>query len=223
MRTIALVDDENRMLELIELYLQDSYTSIKLNSGREILNLIDVDEPDLIILDVMMPLMDGFETCQRIREVSNVPIILLTALDGKEEIVKGLQLGADDYIMKPFDEAELKARIQSIFRRTTVSSGSKIESSGLILNEDAHELYYDNHLVKVTPKEFSLLAKLLKNPERVYSREELLSSLWLANEWTDERTVDSHVRNLREKLRKLEFPIEDHFRTVWGIGYKWVP
>ena len=141
MRTIALVDDENRMLELIELYLQDSYTCIKLNSGKEILNLIDVDEPDLIILDVMMPLMDGFETCQRIREVSNVPIILLTALDGKEEIVKGLQLGADDYIVKPFDEAELKARIQSIFRRTTVSSGSKIESSGLILNEDAHELY----------------------------------------------------------------------------------
>ncbi|MCK2157376.1 response regulator transcription factor [Exiguobacterium sp. 17-1] len=221
MKTIALVDDEKRMLELIELYLQPTYNCIKLNSGKDVLDLIETDEPELIILDVMMPVMDGFETCRKIREVSNVPIILLTALHGKEEIVKGLRLGADDYIVKPFDEEELQARIQSIFRRTSSGMDNKIECSGLVWDEFSHELYYIGRQVKVTPKEFSLLGKLLKNSGRVYSREELLTSLWLASEWTDERTVDSHVRNLREKLRKIGFPIEKHLQTVWGIGYKW--
>ncbi|WP_035399402.1 response regulator transcription factor [Exiguobacterium sp. OS-77] len=223
MRTIALVDDENRMLELLELYLQADYRCIKLNSGREILNVLENEKPDLIILDVMMPKMDGFETCERIRQISTIPIILLTALDGKEEIVRGLQLGADDYIVKPFDGEELKARIQSLFRRSLASSGEKIESAGLVLKEDSHELYYHNQLVKITPKEFYLLTKLLKNPERVYSREELLTSIWSTNEWTDERTVDSHVRNLRDKLRRFDFPVEEHFQTVWGVGYKWIP
>ncbi|MCT4781590.1 MULTISPECIES: response regulator transcription factor [Exiguobacterium] len=221
MKTIALVDDEKRMLELIELYLQPTYNCIKLNSGKDVLDLIETDEPELIILDVMMPVMDGFETCRKIREVSNVPIILLTALHGKEKIVKGLRLGADDYIVKPFDEEELQARIQSIFRRTSAEIDNKIECSGLVWDELSHELSYIGRQVKVTPKEFSLLGKLLKNPGRVYSREELLASLWSASEWTDERTVDSHVRNLREKLRKIGFPIEKHLQTVWGIGYKW--
>lgn len=223
MRTIALVDDEDRMLELLELYLEADYRCIRVKSGQGVLDLLEVEEPDLIILDVMMPKMDGFETCERIRRMSNVPIILLTALDGKEEIVRGLQLGADDYIVKPFDGQELKARIQSLFRRSRISSGAKIESAGLVLKEDSHELYYHDQLVKVTPKEFYLLTKLIKNPERVYSRDELLNSLWSTNDWTDERTVDSHVRNVREKLRRFEFPVDEHFRTVWGVGYKWIP
>lgn len=223
MKKIALVDDEQRMLDLLELYLKPlGYECIKLRSGEDAIGLVKDEEPDLIILDVMMPVMDGFETCRVIRRFSDVPIILLTALHEKEDIVKGLQYGADDYIVKPFDEEELVARIHAVFRRTSDDFARRIEYEGLVWDEFSHELSYHGKQLKVTPKEFSILGQLLKNPGRAYSREQLLSILWGYEAWTDGRTVDSHVRNLRDKLRKTGFPVEEHLQTVWGVGYKWI-
>ncbi|WP_404407033.1 response regulator transcription factor [Jeotgalibacillus malaysiensis] len=223
MKKIVLVDDEQRMLDLLELYLKPlGYECIKLRSGEDAIKLIKNEEPDLLILDVMMPVMDGFETCRMIRRFSDVPIILLTALHEKEDIVKGLQYGADDYIVKPFDEEELVARIHAVFRRTSDDFARRIEYEGLVWDEFSHELSYEGKQLRVTPKEFSILGQLLKNPGRAYSREQLLSIIWGYEAWTDGRTVDSHVRNLREKLRKTGFPVEEHLQTVWGVGYKWI-
>ncbi|MDG5472274.1 response regulator transcription factor [Jeotgalibacillus sp. ET6] len=223
MKKIALVDDEQRMLDLLELYLNPlGYECIKLRSGEETIALVKKEEPDLILLDVMMPVLDGFETCREIRRFSDVPIILLTALHEKEEIVKGLQHGADDYIVKPFDEEELIARIHAVFRRTSDDFARVIECEGLIWNEGSHELSFEGKQINVTPKEFSILGQLLKNPGRAYSREQLLVLIWGYEAWTDGRTVDSHVRNLRDKLRKTGFPLERHLQTVWGVGYKWI-
>lgn len=223
MKKIALVDDEQRMLDLLELYLKPlGYECIKLRSGEEIVALVKKEEPDLIVLDVMMPVMDGFETCRMVRRFSDVPIILLTALHDKEDIVKGLQSGADDYIVKPFDEDELIARIHAVFRRTSDDFARRIECEGLVWDEFSHELSYQGTQVKVTPKEFSILGQLLKNPGRAYSREQLLAIIWGYEAWTDGRTVDSHVRNLRDKLRKTGFPLDKHLQTVWGVGYKWL-
>ncbi|KIL50898.1 response regulator transcription factor [Jeotgalibacillus campisalis] len=223
MKKIVLVDDEQRMLDLLELYLKPlGYECFKLRSGEEAVMLLKKEEPDLMILDVMMPVMDGFETCRLVRRFSDIPIILLTALTEKEEIVKGLQSGADDYISKPFDEGELIARIHAVFRRTSEDFARKIECGELIWDEFSHELSYKGKQVKVTPKEFSILGQLLKNPGRVYSREQLLTIIWGYEAWTDGRTVDSHVRNLRDKLRKMGFPLEKHLQTVWGVGYKWI-
>jgi len=223
MKKIALVDDEQRMLDLLELYLKPlGYECIKLPSGEDAVALVKKEEPDLIILDVMMPVMDGFETCRMVRRYSKVPIILLTALHEKEDIVKGLQSGADDYIVKPFDEDELIARIHAVFRRTSDDFARRIECAGLIWDEFSHELSFQGNQVKVTPKEFSILGQLLKNPGRAYSREQLLAIIWGYEAWTDGRTVDSHVRNLRDKLRRTGFPLEKHLQTVWGVGYKWI-
>ncbi|PPA68698.1 response regulator transcription factor [Jeotgalibacillus proteolyticus] len=223
MKRIALVDDEQRMLDLLELYLKPlGYDCIKLRSGEDAIRLVKDEEPDLILLDVMMPSMDGFEACRIIRRFSDVPIILLTALYEKEDIIRGLQDGADDYIVKPFDEEELVARIHAIFRRTSDDFSRRIEHKGLVWDEFSHELSYNEMTVNVTPKEFSILGHLLKNPGRAYSREQLLSIIWGYEAWTDGRTVDSHVRNLRDKLRKIGFPIEKHLHTIWGVGYKWI-
>ncbi|SNT50607.1 DNA-binding response regulator, OmpR family, contains REC and winged-helix (wHTH) domain [Bacillus sp. OK838] len=220
MKKVVLVDDEQRMLDLIELYLiPHGYTCIKMKSGHEALLYLEHEHADIVILDVMMPEMDGWETCEGIRGFSNIPIIMLTARDAAEEMVKGLKKGADDYVTKPFNEAVLLARIEAVTRRVHNHQG--VFFKGIHLNESAYEAHYDSKTIPLTPKEFSMLCLFLKSPDQVYSRDHLLSTIWGFKTDTEDRTIDSHIRNIREKLRHAGFPVDQHLKTVWGIGYKW--
>ncbi|GAA3066297.1 hypothetical protein GCM10010484_68010 [Actinokineospora globicatena] len=144
---------------------------------------------------------------------------MVSARDQKPDIVKGLKLGADDYVTKPFDENELTARIDALLRR--FYQGDVVEVDGLTWNGMTHELLYQNSPVPLTPKDFAMLGYLLKHPNKVFSREQLIELIWGFDSDTEGRTVDSHVRNLREKIRKAGFPIDEHLHTVWGVGYKW--
>ncbi|WML45473.1 response regulator transcription factor [Neobacillus sp. PS3-40] len=222
MKKILLVDDEMRMLDLLALYLNPKgYHCQKATSALDAIHYLESDKVDIILLDVMMPKMDGWEACQEIRKRWDIPIIMLTARSEKMDVVKGLKLGADDYISKPFDEEELIARIEAILRRKE-GNNNRIEFNGLILNQDSYELLYNETHVPLTPKEFSLLGLFLQNRNKVFTREHLLTSIWGYAVSTEDRTIDSHVRNLRDKLRKIGYPIDDHLSTVWGLGYKWL-
>lgn len=222
MKTLLLVDDETRMLDLLNIYLSSIYHCIKLKSGQEAVEFMRNSYADLILLDVMMPELDGWSTCNQIREFSDVPIIMLTARNEKSDVVKGFQIGADDYVTKPFDEGELLARIDAIFRRINGKEETGVLFKDLKWDEESHELTYKKQLVQLTPKEFSLLGLLLKNPNKVFSRSHLLDIIWENKGFTEDRTIDSHVRNIRDKLRQANFPIDQHLSTVWGVGYKWI-
>ncbi|MGP4078051.1 response regulator transcription factor [Halobacillus sp. K22] len=220
MNRVLLVDDEQRMLDLLELYLKPhGFQCDQARSGFEALRNLEHTSYDLILLDVMMKDMDGFETCRQIREKSNVPIMMITAKDQKHDILQGLKLGADDYITKPFDEDILLARIKALLRRGPEQN--KIVMNDLVWNEEAHELHYENKEIHLTPKEFKLLGLLLNRPNQVYDRNYLLERVWGFDSNTEGRTIDSHVRNLREKIRKHGYPIDRHLKTIWGVGYKW--
>lgn len=225
MKKILLVDDETRMLNLLELYLEPKgYSCLKVSGGYDAINTLKKEKIDLILLDVMMPEIDGCTTCRKIREFSNVPIIMLTARSDKEDVINGLDVGADDYITKPFDEDILAARVHALLRRHEShleSQNNEIVRGEFRLNTEAYTLNYQDLSLSLTLKEFLLLDTLMKHPERVYTREQLLSIAWDFNASTDIRTVDSHIRNLRDKLKKVNIPIEKHLTTVWGIGYQW--
>ncbi|MDR6998774.1 response regulator transcription factor [Neobacillus niacini] len=225
MKTILLVDDETRMLDLLCLYLAPyDFRCIKAESGKVALTHIKKENVDIVLLDVMMPEMDGWLTCRKIREFSDVPIIMLTARSETADVIKGLKYGADDYVTKPFQEAELLARIEALLRRTShsIDHHHKLVFNGLEWNEETVELKFQKQLIPLTPKEFALIGLFLKSPQKVYSRDHLVTAIWGINSNIDDRTIDSHIRNLREKLRNAGFPIDNHLFTVWGIGYKWV-
>lgn len=222
MSKILLVDDEIRMLDLITLYLSPrGYDCVKKTSAEDAIQYLRSDGADLVLLDIMMPGMDGWEACREIRKQWDVPIIMLTARSEKPDIVKGLGIGADDYISKPFDEEELIARIEAVLRSKKGNTES-VCFEGLVLNKDSFELYYNKHLISLTPKEFSIITLFLTNVNKVFTRDHLISSIWGQGVATEDRTIDSHVRNLRDKLRKSGFPVDDHLVTVWGVGYKWM-
>lgn len=226
MNTILLIDDEPKMLKLLELYLAPhDYSCIKKNNGYDAIQYMKNHPVDLIILDIMMPELNGFHTCEKIRKFSTVPIIMLTARGEKDDIVKGLNLGADDYITKPFDEDELVARVNALFRRKTcyeqIEDSEQLTRGSFTLDGHTYTLKYENQILSLTLKEYSILHSLMKNTDRVYTREQLLLMVWDINSKTDIRTVDSHIRNLRDKLKKAGFPIENHLKTIWGLGYQW--
>ncbi|PLS01232.1 response regulator transcription factor [Neobacillus cucumis] len=222
MAKILLVDDESRMLDLLSLYLTPrGYLCIKRTSARDAIQYLLKERADLLLLDVMMPEMNGWEACEEIRKKWDIPIIMLTARSEKVDIIKGLNMGADDYISKPFDEEELIARIEAVLRRNRIPNGL-LSFNGLSLNEESFQVTYKQQQVSVTPKEFSLLALLLKNRNKVFTREHLLTTIWGYAAMTEDRTIDSHVRNLRDKLRKAGFAVDEYLTTVWGVGYKWM-
>lgn len=221
LKKVLLIDDEKRMLDLLALYLRPHhYDCIKVQQAKEALEYIREETFDIVLLDIMMPEMNGWELCQEIRRFSNVPIIMVSAREEKEDIIKGLKLGADDYITKPFDEGELLARIEALLRRN--AKGNQVETNGLLWDEERYELTYKNMPIKLTPKEFTMVGHLLKNSNQVFSREQLIDLIWGIDSETEGRTIDSHVRNMREKIRRAGFPIDNHFKTVWGVGYKWI-
>ncbi|MFS0577292.1 response regulator transcription factor [Sporosarcina sp. 179-K 3D1 HS] len=224
MRTILLVDDEQRMLDLIELFLiPHGFSCIKETSGKKAIEIIKKEKISLVLLDVMMPKMNGWEVCERIREFSDVPIIMLTARADKPDLVKGLDTGADDYITKPFDERELTARVNALLRRfpNNEKEVDVIVNGEFTLDRETYSLQYNNLKVQLTLKEFCIIEAMITRPQKTFTREELLQAAWDYNTYTDIRTIDSHIRNLRDKLKSTGFPIEEFLKTVWGIGYKW--
>jgi DNA-binding response OmpR family regulator len=222
MKKILIIDDESRMLDLISLYLlPKNYKTIKYTSAIDAIQYLQSHEVDLILLDIMMPELDGWEACKIIRKKWDYPIIMLTALTEKPDVVKGLSMGADDYISKPFDGDELIARIEANLRRNYKSSGI-ISFQGLVLNQESYELHFQDQPLSLTPKELAMMGLFLNNPNKVYTRDHLISTIWGHGVSTEDRTVDSHVRNLRDKLRKVGFPSDEYLITVWGVGYKWL-
>lgn len=221
MISILIVDDEPRMLDLLSLYLIPlNFNCTKAYSGEEAITILTEHPFDLVLLDVMMPNMNGWETLEKIRQFSNVPIIMVTARDQKSDIVKGLKYGSDDYITKPFHEEELVERIKAILRRTLPKE--RINFKGMVWDQQKHLVTYEETPITLTPIEFSLLGLFLSNLNQVFSREHLIQKVWGFQTITDGRTVDSHIRNLRDKLRKTSFPIDKYLLSVYGVGYKWV-
>jgi DNA-binding response OmpR family regulator len=225
MRTILLVDDEHRMLDLLALFLEPhGFTCIKVDNGKKGLEIVEKEKVSLVLLDVMMPDMNGWEVCRKIRELSAIPVIMLTARSDKSDLVKGLEFGADDYITKPFDERELVARVNALLRRTKneeADNSNTVVYGDFVLNRDSYSLHHKNVEVQLTLKEFYIIEALITRPKRTFTREQILRTAWDYNTYIDIRTVDSHIRNLRDKLKTAEFPINDFLLTVWGIGYKW--
>ncbi|MED1568187.1 response regulator transcription factor [Bacillus paramycoides] len=217
---ILLVDDEERMLRLLDLFLSPrGYFCMKATSGLEALELIEQKDFDIILLDVMMPNMDGWDTCYQIRQISNAPIIMLTARNQNYDMIKGLTMGADDYITKPFDEHVLVARIEAILRRT--KKDGFVSFNGIEWDKTKHTVTVYDEKISLTPIEFSLLGLFLQNTNRAYSRDDLIEKIWGYQTDIEYRTIDSHIRNIRDKLRKKGFPVEDYLETVYKVGYKW--
>lgn len=225
MQTVLLVDDEQRMLDLVELFLiPQGFKCLKETSGKKAIEILKKEKVNLVILDVMMPDMDGWEVCKKIREFSKIPIIMLTARSDKLNLVKGLNIGADDYLSKPFDERELIARVNAILRRFSENekdTNTNIVYKEFLLNTEKYTLHYGNLKAQLTLKEFFIVKALISRPSKIFIREELLAAAWEYETETDIRTVDSHIRNLRDKLKKAGFPTNEFLKTAWGIGYKW--
>ncbi len=220
---ILVVDDEALLVKGIRFNLQnEGYEVITGSDGLDAVRLVQEESPDLVVLDIMMPNMDGLSACSKIRESSDVPIILLTAKTDDMDKLMGFDYGADDYLTKPFNILELKARIRALLRRAN-SSGSKTEARSLsigsiTLDLDARNAYRGGVLADLTAKEFDVIEFLMRNPNRVYSREALLDTIWAYEYRSDIRTVDVHIRRLREKLE--ENPAEPKYiLTKWGVGY----
>ncbi|WP_226683240.1 response regulator transcription factor [Sutcliffiella horikoshii] len=224
MTRILLIDDEKRMLDLLTLYLTPHhYECIPYQSGRDALTFLKKEEVDVVLLDIMMPDMDGWDSLIKIREFSNVPVIMLTARNDKDDIVRGLKGGADDYVAKPFNEEELIARMEAVMRRTKVveAPAFSLRFNGLLLNTTSFHVENNGEKIPVTPKEFALLETFLLNQDKVFSREHLIMSLWEFDAETESRTIDSHIRNLRSKLRNAGFEVDKYLETIWGVGYRW--
>ena len=219
---ILVVDDEDLLVKGIRFNLQnEGYDVLSGSTGLDAVTLTQSQKPDLIVLDVMMPEMDGLTACAKIREFSDVPIILLTAKADDIDKLIGFDHGADDYLTKPFNILELKARIRALLRRTgsfKKDSANSLTIGSISLDLDARNAYRGDTLVDLTAKEFDVIEFLMRNPNRVYSREALLDTIWAYEYRSDIRTVDVHIRRLREKL-ELNPAEPQYIMTKWGVGY----
>jgi two-component system response regulator ResD len=238
---ILIIEDEINIARVLQLYLeQANYTVLIANDGVAGLELHAREHPDLVILDLMLPALDGMEVCRRIRAWANTPILMLTARQGEEDRIAGLELGADDYLVKPFSPREVVSRVKAILRRTSPSSipntdiktsqvvdktkpsDEELQFDGLYINIPARRVDVNGQRVTLTAKEFDLLVTLASAPERVFTREALLDQVWGYTYLGDGRTVDVHIGTLRKKLEALP-DAGQHIKTVWGVGYKFEP
>ena len=222
---ILIVDDDNNIAELISLYLtKECFETMIVNDGESALTAVDSFAPNLILLDLMLPGIDGYQVCREVRGKSSIPIIMLSAKGEIFDKVLGLELGADDYMEKPFDSKELVARVKAVLRRykpvattTAASQDKKVEYPDLVINQTNYSVYYKGQTVDMPPKELELLYFLASSPNHVFTREQLLDQIWGYEYIGDTRTVDVHIKRLREKIKD-----HDSWRiaTIWGIGYK---
>ena len=221
---ILVVDDDLNICELLKLYLEnENYTVYTANDGQAAVEAFASKSPDLILLDIMLPKMDGWQVCREIRKTSSAPIIMLSAKGETFDKVLGLELGADDYVTKPFDAKEVVARIKAVLRRTKDDADSPTEKKTVVydkleINIVNYELKVDGVVIDTPPKELELIYHFASNPNRVYTRDQLLDEVWGFEYYGDSRTVDVHVKRLREKLEG----VSDKWalKTVWGVGYK---
>ncbi|MEG1773587.1 MAG: response regulator transcription factor [Oscillospiraceae bacterium] len=224
MEKIMVADDDKNICELLRLYLEkEQYTVVTANDGNEALARFAAEAPALILLDIMMPGLDGWQVCREIRKKSNVPIIMITAKGETFDKVLGLELGADDYVVKPFDAKEIVARIKAVLRRASgagqqENAVKEVSYDKLVVNMTKYELKVDGKVVDTPPKELELLFHLASNPNRVYTRDQLLDEVWGFEYYGDSRTVDVHIKRLREKLEGVSE--QWMLKTVWGVGYK---
>lgn len=220
---ILVVDDEESILELVAFNLtQAGFRPITTKDGLEGLEMARRDKPDLIVLDVMLPGLDGLEICRVLRKETDIPILMLTARKTESDKVIGLDLGADDYLTKPFSPRELVARIKAVMRRSgseALSSPNILERGELVINPAKHEVFVRGEKIVLTFKEFELLKLLASHPGRVFTREYLLERLWDDGIFSDTRTIDVHIRHLREKV-EANPGVPEYIQTVRGLGYK---
>ena len=219
---IMIVDDDPNIAQLINLYLtKDGFDTVIYGRGDEALEAFRQNPPALMILDIMLPGMDGLTVCREVRKISQIPIIMLTAKDETFDKVLGLELGADDYVTKPFEGKELLARIKAVLRRSAPVGESQdmLSFPGLTISLEKYEVYYQGKLVEMPPKELEVLYFLAAHQNRVFTREQLLEQVWGFDFFGDSRTVDVHIKRLREKLTDSE-ALGWTIRTVWGVGYK---
>lgn len=218
---ILIVDDDHNIANLIQLYLEkEGYETVIAHDGMEAIACFETQPPDLVLLDIMMPKLDGYDTLREIRKKSNIPAIMLTAKGETFDKVLGLELGADDYIVKPFDNKELLARIKAVLRRyhqDNSQSGESIVYPNLNINVSDYTLTYHGQRLEIPPKEFELLLFLASNPNQVFTREQLLDNVWGYDYVGETRTVDVHIKRLREKFTNND-PWD--IKTVWSVGYK---
>ncbi len=219
---ILVVDDEAKMRDVIKIFLQkEGFLVDEAGDGSEALSKFNSSDYSLLLLDVMMPMIDGWTVCRKIRENSEVPIIMLTARGEEYDKLFGFELGVDDYIIKPFSPKEVVARVKAVLKRTS-SNNTSPENKYITIGKDikinplSQQVFINEQEIFLTPKEFELLSFLAQNPERVYSREQLLNNIWGYDFYGDLRTVDTHVKQLREKIGEYR----KHIHTVWGKGYK---
>ena len=219
-KKILIVEDEANIRELLRLYLErEGYTVLEAENGVEGIKKWKSDKPDMLLLDVMMPVMDGWAVCREIRAESDVPIIMLTAKGETADRVSGLEMGADDYIVKPPEMPEVIARVRAVFRRMAPDDApEKLSFDNLVIDKQAYDLVIKGKRVDAPPKEIELLYFLASSPNRVFTRAQLLDDVWGFDYFGDTRTVDVHVKRLREKLEGVSDKWE--LKTVWGVGYK---
>ena len=219
---ILIVDDDTNICELLRLYIEkEGYKTVIVNDGEAAVEAAKKENVDLVLLDVMLPKLDGWQVCREIRKFSEVPIIMVTAKGEVFDKVLGLELGADDYIAKPFDTKEVVARVKAVLRRSAPESKNDIkllQYDKLQINLTTYELIVDGKAVDTPPKELELIYHLANNPNRVYKRDQLLDEVWGFDYYGDSRTVDVHIKRLREKLEGVSS--QWNLKTVWGVGYK---
>jgi len=221
-KRVLIIEDDNNIAELLRLYMEkDGFEVTIADNGGTGLEEFEKNEPDLVLLDIMIPVVDGWGVCRDMRNVSNVPIIMLTAKGETHDKVTGLEMGADDYIVKPFEIGELMARIHAVMRRYNVTEGAedkRLTFDNLVIDMDSFELLVNGKRVDAPPKEMELLYYLASSPNRVYTRDQLLDKVWGFEYFGDSRTVDVHIKRLREKLENVSDKWS--LKTVWGVGYK---
>lgn len=220
---VLVIDDDKNTCELLRIYLEKEGYNVMLSfDGEEAVVKFNALKPDIVLLDIMLPTLDGWQVCREIRKRSNVPIIMITAKGETFDKVLGLELGADDYVVKPFDAKEVVARVKAVYRRAGQFSGGvevkEVKYDKLVVNMTKYELKVDGKILDTPPKELELLFHLASNPNRVYTRDQLLDEVWGFEYYGDSRTIDVHVKRLREKLDGVSKKWE--LKTVWGVGYK---
>ena len=224
MDKILVADDDLNICELLRLYLEkEGFEVVMAHDGEEAVAKFESEKPSLILLDIMMPKLDGWQVCRQIRQKSDCPIIMLTAKGETFDKVLGLELGADDYVVKPFDTKEIVARIKAVLRRSGPAGNAagevmEVSYDKLTVNMTRYELKVDGKVVDAPPKELELLFHLASNPNRVFTRDQLLDEVWGFEYYGDSRTVDVHIKRLREKLEGVSD--QWSLKTVWGVGYK---
>ncbi|MDZ7672336.1 MAG: response regulator transcription factor [Halanaerobiales bacterium] len=219
---VLIIDDDQHICKILMEYFQfEGYDVITANDGKSGLEKVENEKPDLIVLDIMLPKMDGWEVCKELRPQNNIPIIMLSAKSEEDNRINGLQLGADDYVTKPFSPKEVVLRAKSILRRVDKQKETKnkklVNFPHLKIDKNSRGVEVDQIKIDLTPKEFDLLWILVNNPNKVFTRQELLNKVWGYDYFGDIRTIDTHIKSLRKKLGE---PIERYIKTVWGVGYK---